>query len=501
MTTQTTAAAAEQAVRTYGGWRQARGWGLWGLTQGQTLLVLGAILTPIMLFVVSWRAALMSVGPAAIIAAAAAVKIDGVPGLHLVLRRIRFWRAARKGYTSYQAGVLVEHPEAWRLPGALAATELLSVEDVTGQPYGLVWNQRSGELTATLRCASMSMALVDPQVADGWVARWHGWLARLGHEPTVTQVAVTIDAAPEPGSRLESAVRSAMVDDAPPDAVDLLEELIAKSPSAAADVNTRVSVTFDPDAGPRNFATQVERAAEVSRVLRGLESGLAGCGVAVKGRATAAQIAGWVRVAHDPDSRGPVTAALNNGQAGLLTWGGAGPIGARERWRSYLHDGGLSASLVWRAPPSGVVPASVLEELLTPKTFATRVSLLYRPLPARDVARHVDDEVNAATFRDALRAKQGRDQTARDQADHDRAVQAAREEAQGAGMVRCDLYVTVTVPHGNTDELDEAIATIDAAAGISRIELRPLDGAQQAGFQSTLGVGVVPSALARKARR
>lgn len=492
---------AEAVVRTYGGWRQARGWGLWGLTQGQTLVVLGAILAPIMLFVMSGRAALLSLPIAAAAAAAAAVKVDGVPVIHLMQRRFRFWDAKRKGYTRYQASVLVAHPDAWRLPGALASTQLLTVEDVTGRPYGLVWDQRTGELTAMLRCSSMSMALVDPSTSDGWVARWHAWLARLGHEPTVTMVAVTIDSAPEPGSRLEASVRSAMVPDAPADAIALLEELIAKSPSAAADVETRVSITFQPDAGPRKFTTQVERAAEVSRLLRGLESSLAGCGVAVKRRASASEIAGLVRVAHDPSARGPVTAALSNGQTGLLEWADAGPIGAVEEWGLYRHDSGVSTSLVWREPPRGVVPAAVLEPLLTPQAFATRVTLLYRPLPASTVASHVDDEVNAATFRDALRRKQGRDPTARDQADYDRAVQAAREEAAGAGIVRCDLYATVTVPQSDTSSLDEAVATIASAAEASRVRLRPLDGAQQCGFQTTLGIGVDPATLAHKAVR
>ena len=375
------------------------------------------------------------------------------------------------------------------------------MEDITGDYYGLVWNQRTGELTATLRCAATSMALADPATADAWVARWHAWLARLGHERTVTQVAVTIESAPEPGSRLASSVTSAMVADAPPDAVALLDELVAKSPAAAADVETRVSITFDPDAGPRKLSSQAERAAEVSRLLRGLESSLAGCGVAVKHRATAAEVAGLVRIAYDPAARGPVTASLNNGQAGLLTWGDAGPIGAVEDWDCYRHDSGLSASLVWRHPPRQVVPSSVLEPLLTPQPFTTRVTLLYRPLSAAAVARHVDDEVNAATFRDALRAKQGRDQTARDQADYERAVQAAREEASGAGMVRCDLYATVTVAHDDHDRLAEAVATITSAADASKVQLRMLDGAQQAGFQTTLGVGVNPAQLAGKAHR
>ena len=80
-------------------------------------------------------------------------------------------------------------------------------------------------------------------------------------------------------------------------------------------------------------------------------------------------------------------------------------------------------------------------------------------------------------------------------------MQAAREEAAGAGMVRCDLYTTVTVAHDDTASLHEAVATIASAAEAARVQLRPLVGAQQAGFQTTLGVGVDPTSLARKATR
>ncbi|MBY5163296.1 SCO6880 family protein [Salsipaludibacter albus] len=501
MTTNTTTAPADGGIRTYGGWRRARGWGLWGLSQGETVAVLAALLLPILALPFAWQITVALLPVSAVVVGAATIRVDGIPVGHAIARRWRFFQASRRGYTRYDAGVLTDHPDTWRLPGALATTKLLSVEDVTGREFGMVWNQRTGELTATLRCAAVSMGLVDPQVSDGWVAAWHAWLARLGHEPTVRHVAVTIDSAPEPGSRLAANVAAATVDDAPADAVALLEELVAKSPAAAADVETRVSITFQPDAGPRKLADQAERTAEVSRLLRGMESALGGCGVAVKGRATAAELAGLLRVAYDPHSRGEVTSALAHGWTSLIGWDTAGPIGADEAWNRYVHDSGMSASLVWQEPPRQVVPSQVLEPLLTPQPFATRVTLLYRPLPAAAAAAHVDDEVNAATFRDALRRRQGRDQTARDQADHDRAVQAAREEAAGAGMVRCDLYVTVTIDDHDDHALAEAVATVRSAAEASKIRLRPLNGSQQLGFQTTLPAGLDPAALAGRSRR
>lgn len=105
----------------------------------------------------------------------------------------------------------------------------------------------------------------------------------------------------------------------------------------------------------------------------------------------------------------------------------------------------------------------------------------------------------AADFRAALRRKQQRDSTARDEADRDRALQAAREEAEGSGVIRFGLYVTVTAPDDRA--LQEAVAMTTSAADAARVQLRPLYGAQQLGFQTTLPTGVYPPALAGKWRR
>jgi membrane-associated protein len=87
----------------------------------------------------------------------------------------------------------------------------------------------------------------------------------------------------------------------------------------------------------------------------------------------------------------------------------------------------------------------------------------------------------------------------RDQADRAQAIQAAREEAIGAGLVRVSCYVAVTVT--DPADLPTAVAEVEARAGQSKIKLRRLAGSQLAGFCATLPAGVHPAHLAKRGRR
>ena len=94
--------------------------------------------------------------------------------------------------------------------------------------------------------------------------------------------------------------------------------------------------------------------------------------------------------------------------------------------------------------------------------------------------------------RSLVRAKQGRDESARDHIDRQRAQQAAREEAVGAGVVRLSMYVTTTVT--DPAQLPAAVADVEARARQqSKLRLRRLYGAQAAGFAATLPAGVHPA--------
>src|SRR3954447_9158151 len=142
--------------------------------------------------------------------------------------------------------------------------------------------------------------------ADGWVGNWHSWLASLGYLPLVPAVAVTVESAPEPGSTLRDAVLPRIDAAAPHDVQVLMRELVARSPAASADVDTRVSITFDPNSAPERLRDLDAAAAESPRTLNARDSSLRTCGVTVPGRAPAGELAAIVRTAFAPAARGDV---------------------------------------------------------------------------------------------------------------------------------------------------------------------------------------------------
>ncbi|NAZ81037.1 hypothetical protein GTR02_04305 [Kineococcus sp. R8] len=490
-------------IRTYGGWRRTRGIGLFGLGATATLIVLGCAVVPLLGLAIDVRTGLTLAVPCALVTLVTCARIDGVPFSHLVIRRCQWRWAVARGYTSLRAGVVSDHPSAWQLPGVLAPTELLSVEDGRGGRFGLVRDRSSGLLTATLRCASTSTWLVDGADADAWVSNWHSWLASRGFDPLVAWVAVTVDTAPEPGSTLARNVGVRLDGSAPRDTQILMAELVDGSPSASADVDTRVSITFDPSRAGDRLDDLADQAAEVSRALSGMEAALSECGVTVLARCSATELAGCVRVAFDPTSRGDVESVVGAGttveEGGPLSWETSGPVAAEEAWDHYRHDSGTSITWSWHEAPRQQVTSNVLVRLMSPSRYPKRVTMLYKPLSAGSASRLLEGQVNAAAFREAYRRSQGRDATARDQADQEQAQNAAREEALGAGVVLMSLYATITVT--DPDDLPAAVADVEARADQSKVQVRRMFGAQSVGFATTLPAGIYPPFVAGRSTR
>lgn len=495
---------ARPEVRTYGGWRRRRGIGLGNLDGRQSLLVIGAALMVLIAAVISIPLALVMLAPAGLLIGVALAHWDGVWATDAAIARLRFARAARAAATSYRAGVVVDHPRAWQLPGVLATLRCLDVEDGQGGSFGAVWDRRTGLMTAVLSVAATGTSLADESSADSWVANWGGWLAALGDEPAVCWAAVSIDTAPDPGNTLHDHIENRIDPSSPIAARELLRQLVAASPAASANVDTRVAVTFDTDKAPSRPAGLREAAAEVSRTLFGLSSALGGCGLSVLGRASAAEIAGAVRTAFDPNARGQVKAELGRiaagaEPAGTLDWGSAGPVAAEELWDSYLHDSAASVTWALRDAPRQQVTSNVLARVIGPGTWPRRVTMTYQVFPSEQAAKVVESERNAAAFRAAYRQRTKRDETAREVEDRARADRAAAEESQGAGVVLWSTYITTTVT--DPRDLPAAVADVEQRAGTAKLRLRRMYGSQAAGFAATLPCGIYPPFLSHRGRR
>jgi hypothetical protein len=280
----------------------------------------------------------------------------------------------------------------------------------------------------------------------------------------------------------------------------MMAELAHAAPATSADVGTRVAITFDPSFAnprPQDLMTAV---AEVVRWMPGLEQYLAMAGVQVLGRPTVEWLTGRLRIAYDPASRSEVVRLGDgSGHGELLLWSEAGPVRAEETWESWRHDSGISVSWAMSEAPRQAVMDRVLSPLLAPGPFPRRVTLLYEPFSAEAAATEVEREITNSNVRRSWSQRTRRDETQRERDDFARAMQSAREEAEGAGVGQFCLYVSTTVDDESL--LPAATADVEQRAGLSKLRLRRLRGAQAGGFAAALGLGINPVELAGRGRR
>ena len=266
----------------------------------------------------------------------------------------------------------------------------------------MVWHRRSGRLTAPGGSAT-STALVDPAQADGWVANWHAWLAKLGYAPTVRHVTVTVETTPRrpppwprrcaPAGPRRPAGRAGTGGgpDRPPH-------------PAASVVTTRVSVTLDPAAARHRCRRRwPEQVAEFSRVLdraghRPDRLRRRSC----SRRATVADTVAWVRGAFDPASRDALSRTAARASA---DWADAGPVAADERGTATAPTPAPRCRWGWDEAPRQAVTADVLARLIGPGRWPKRVTLVLTPSPAAAAARELDLQAQAAVFRSQVQAQ------------------------------------------------------------------------------------------------
>jgi hypothetical protein len=384
------------------------------------------------------------------------------------------------------------------LPGLLAGTRVWAAQDASSRPFALVEHPATDRWTVVLAVNPQAGALISAEERDVRVAHWDRWLAGLGREPGLDQVAVVLDQVPDPGRQLRAAVEAGLDPQAPPFALAVLRDAARHLPTGGAEITAHVAITVDgralrgggTDAGHRCRQERAEQVAvDLGTRLPGLSRSLVSTGAGEGRPLTPAQLAARMRGWFDPAVSGPLAEAEARGEDPGLGWADAGPVAAQETWNGYRHDSGLSRTYEMVSAPRGAVFDAVLLPLTAPMSGVDRkrVTLLYRPLDAAGAPTELDRQVRAAINRAGRR----RDLVhAHDSAEVRAALQAAQEEATGAGVVRFSLLVTVTV--AADDELRRAGEAVTRAARQAQIRLRPVHGAQAAAFAIGLGVGVVP---------
>ncbi|WP_435137784.1 SCO6880 family protein [Actinacidiphila sp. bgisy144] len=475
-----------QAARLYGGWRRSRTLGIGHLNTGQTAIVVLSILLPIFIANFGGMATLGITLPLALVVIVLAVwQRHGMPLLDLAIGRARWQWAATRGETSYR-GIYQPHPRVLDLPGVLAPTKLLRVEDTGGGgPVGLVWNQATGQMAATLLLSPGGALLANRHTVETQVSSWGDTLAALANEESVDAATVTIQVTPSSGAALADHVRERMRTSAPDLAKSTVRELVASAPRASASMLAWFTLVTSPGRAADRPDNPAEAAAETLRRLDGVD--LSGAGADVFRRATDTDLVRMVRGAFVPGDLDAPEA-----QMAALTWDQAGPSAAEEEWTTYRHDGHVSLSWVLREAPRKPVPYSVLLPLLAPGRFPRRITLGYRILPTEEASAVVEREVNASDARAEYRRRTQRSTTRRERADAEAAERNATQEAYGSGMAQWTIHVTVTATPDTLTAAERELETAAKQAG--GLRFRPAYGGQAAAFTAGLPVGIHPLA-------
>ncbi|MGV9679142.1 SCO6880 family protein [Nocardia sp. NPDC003482] len=481
----------------YGGFREVRGFGLGQLGTSGTVIILGVVVGLAFTTFVNLMAAFVGLLIAIPVLAMTIVPVgDSRRTLvqHAAWQLRSAW-GAHSNSDAYAADVLEEVDRGEHLPGVLAPLQPLTVEDGRGGSQCLLWNRRTGILSAVLKVSPVGITLADVADTNAWVRNYGSWLADLGFTPLISSVCFTCESSPTGGVDQRAYTLARMRRDgadAPALAKTILTEVVSQSRSRTADVQMRVTVNFDLSKASPQPRTLSEGAAEVVRWLPRIESALAAAGATVTGRASTASVIRNIRAAFDPAIRVFVSDTPDEETDELLTWSDAKALRTESTKDVYYHDSGYSVTWLFAAPPSGAVRHDILLRLVSPGQYYRRFSLVYRPYTATQAGELVEREIQAGTLRRLWAAKTKKDETQREHDDRVRARRAAQEESMGAGVGRFTMYVTTTVR--NEETLPAACADVEDRVSAAKLRFRRARGAQAAAFATSLGYGIEPTA-------
>ncbi|MGC5225143.1 SCO6880 family protein [Micromonospora sp. DT81.3] len=491
MTTAMHPQASGPAQRSYGNWTKPKTAGLLGLSAlGTAILFVGAGFSVIVTMASNiLNGVITAVIFGIFLLTVAAKNKHGQSLLQRATTRVGWMFTKARGAHIYRSGPLgrAEWGTA-QLPGLAAGSRLTEWRDSYNRPFALVQVPSTSDYTVVIGTEPDGAALVDREQIDVWVAEWGAWLASLGDEPGIEAVSVTIETAPDSGTRLRREVTSRIDPTAPAFARELLHSLVDKYPAGSATIKAFVAITFNAAArtgGRKRTADEMGR--ELASRLPGITQSLSATGAGATRPIDAQELCEVIRIAYDPAAARLIDEANAAGEPPELYWPEVGPTAHQAGWDTYRHDSALSVTWMMSSAPRGNVPSSVLSRLLAPHRDVARkrVTLLYRPIDAAKAAALVEADVRAASFN----LNSSNKPTARNMTAARAAAATAAEEASGAGLVNFGMLVTATVTDASQEA--DAKAAIDNLSATARIRLRVVHGSQDSAFAAALPLGLV----------
>jgi len=485
----------------FGGWQSERSGFMGNLSgPGFVLVAAASIMALIPIYIRSWTSVFLSLPLAVLLLLLAYGRVLGLTADQWIVLAVRHQIAVATNKNLFFSGVFAprtkDGQQPMDLPGTLARLRILNAPDGLGSHLGITHNPVDHTYTAVCRITFPGLALIDTERQNARVKAWAAFLrSQCKEDGAITRIAVHQRSLPDDGAALRSWTERHTSPDAPPAAVQALDELMTGAGPVATTRETYLAVTLSSSRARLAIkgagGGQVGAAAVLVREINAMHSALSSAGLHIVGWLSPRGVAQAIRTAYDPEAH--LALAERNSAAEDSQWKGtprgvapelAGPAATETGWGVYRHDGAWTVSYQVRGFPQSEVYATFLQPLLKPRQNARRsLSLVYEPIGPAKARQELAREKTKRQAARQLRAKTGRAESEdeRREAMTARAQDVAR--ASGHGVVRLTGLLAVTVT--NLEELETACAELQADASAAGLELRRVWGAQDDAFAAS----------------
>lgn len=380
------------------------------------------------------------------------------------------------------------------LPPSLTGIELLGYEiPGSGARIGIIKDRGSGTFTGALAVRGRSFALLDHPEKERRLAQWGGILSDLAREGSIVARVQWVERAlPDPGDEIGSHLKTNLaVPLDSPIARSYLEVIDEAGPSSQKHESfvvlqitaARCGRAIRAAGGGDDGACTI-----LARELSSLSSRLLGCEVKVQGALTPRLYAQALRDGFDPSSRDLLARVAAHDQARTGTSSdNARPLASDVMWSSYRCDATWHRSYWIAEWPRLDVEADFLAPLLLRTERVRTVAVTMEPISPLKAVRSIEAARTSAAADEELRHRAGFATTLRRVREQDSLADHERDLSRGHALYRFAGFITVSA--GEPEELDAACAEIEEAAARALLDLRSLDGQQDAAFTYTLPLG------------
>ena len=484
---------------------KTRGFGPLGSTA--SLIVLAGLVLGVIVIVFASR--LAGVGVFLLVAAFGGLAVwkdhhDHGP-LDEAVERVGWFRQKVAKWNYYLPGTLTVFGD-YLLPGVMAKSVLTQAEDVYGHDYALITYPQTGHHVLNFKANPDGAALAAIESMDRTDTRFGKWLASLGTEPDLEQVAITMEIAPDAYPAVKREIDSMASDLAPELAQKMLRECVTMhSGKGGASSQSYITMTFsNPDDIDK---AELKRDSGVAAMRESLATRLhslmapipaTGAGpIALMGEQDVIEV---VRCAWNPGNRGTYQELRASGMdRPVLTWSSAGPTEAHGTRTWYEHSDGRSVTWATTGFIGAQVAARAMKPLAgdpPPSVHTLRITWLYKPISPARAKYLAETDHRAAKQR---KRSGGKDPSERVVEDAKVAAETRQAEAKGKGLLNYATIVTATVLEDD-DEMVTRKALKRAKSGVEHMSpaanlyLRLMKGAQEPGFAQGVGsLGLIAS--------